>query len=212
MQESSHRRQGLLSHLDWAPDLRHLAVRMRRKRRKFRVSRAGNGGVVRPWVAPFVLAMFVLRALVPAGFMLAPVNGGLAIVLCDADATASLDRPAAHDRSAGGMSDGMPGHTMSAADMEDMPGPLSTADRAGHDMSLADMGGHDMPGHQGGHTHPDPTCPYAQSSGATPIPFVAAVTPAIESAPPVFRESTAQTHLHFGPTRQQSPRGPPHLA
>ena len=33
-----------------------------------------------------VLAMLALRALVPAGFMLAPEAGRLAIVLCDADA------------------------------------------------------------------------------------------------------------------------------
>jgi hypothetical protein len=141
--------------------------------------------------------MLVLRALIPAGFMLAPVDGGLAIVVCDADATESLYRRAGHDMSAGQSGHAMPG------------GPMSTADLSGHDMSMA---GHDMPGHPAGHTHPDPTCPYAQSSGATPIPFLAAVTPAIESAPLALPEPAAQTHAHFGPTRQQSPRGPPHLA
>ena len=38
---------------------------------------------VRRWAAPFVLVMLCLRALVPAGFMLAPLNGRLAVVLCD---------------------------------------------------------------------------------------------------------------------------------
>jgi hypothetical protein len=142
--------------------------------------------------------MLLLRALVPAGFMLAPVDGGLAVVLCDADATASLYRGAGHAMSAGGAGHGMSGHAMSAADMEG--------------MSAADMADHDMPGHRGGHTHPDPTCPYAQSSGGTPIPFFAAVTPAIELAPPVLPEPAAQIHSHFGPTRQQSPRGPPRLS
>jgi hypothetical protein len=165
---------------------------MRRKRRQLRVIRAENGAV-RRWMAPFVLAMLMLRALVPAGFMLAPIDGGLAVVLCDADATSSLYRRA--------------GHVMSAPDTD-----MSAHDMAGHAMSMGDMSGHDMPGHSGGHTHPDPTCPYAQSSGATPIPFFAAVTPAIESASPVLPEPAAQTHAHFGPTRQQSPRGPPHLA
>jgi len=50
-----------------------------------RQSRSGNGGV-RDWAAPFVLAMLCLRALVPAGFMLAPVEGRLDVVLCDSDA------------------------------------------------------------------------------------------------------------------------------
>jgi hypothetical protein len=145
------------------------------------------------WTAPFVLAMLMLRAMVPAGFMLAPADGGLAVVLCDADATASLYRGA--------------GHAMSGAGMD-----MSAADMAGHAMSMGDMSGHDMPGHSAGHTLPDPTCPYAQSSGATPIPFFAAVTPALESASPVLPGPAAQTHAHFGPTRQQSPRGPPHLA
>jgi len=186
-----------------------------------------------------VLAVLLLRALIPAGFMLASVNGGLAVVLCDADATASLYHRASHAMSTGvatgesmsasgmagqsshaipeGGTTGQPAHVMSAADMDAMSGPMSAADmaghdRAGHDMTMAGLDGHEMPGHPGGHTHPDPTCPYAQSSGATPIPFFAAVTPAIETAVPVFAEPAAQTHAHFGPTRQQSPRGPPHLA
>src|SRR5438270_2639265 len=40
----------------------------------------------RHWAAPFVLAMLCLRAFIPAGFMLAPVDGRLAVVLCDTDA------------------------------------------------------------------------------------------------------------------------------
>jgi hypothetical protein len=57
-------------------------------RQRFR--RSGNGGV-RNWAAPFVLAILCLRALVPAGFMLAPVDGRLHVVLCDADAPGSLN-------------------------------------------------------------------------------------------------------------------------
>src|SRR5882762_11244482 len=38
------------------------------------------------WVAPLVLALLCLRAFVPAGYMLAPVDGRLAVVVCDADA------------------------------------------------------------------------------------------------------------------------------
>lgn len=148
--------------------------------------------------------MLVLRSLVPAGFMLAPVNGGLAVVLCDADATAAMYGHAGHDMS--GAAHGTPGHDMSAAGT---PGhDMSAAGMAGHDMS--DMSGHDPTGR--GHTHPDPTCPYAQSSGASPLPFLAPITAAIAPSTPVLPDFTAQTHAHFGPTRQQSPRGPPRLA
>ena len=35
------------------------------------------------WAAAFVLAMLAARALVPAGFMLAPVDGSLSFVLCE---------------------------------------------------------------------------------------------------------------------------------
>src|SRR5262249_52754096 len=49
-----------------------------------RAKRLGKGPS--HWAAPWVLAMLCLRALVPAGFMLAPVDGRLAFVLCEADA------------------------------------------------------------------------------------------------------------------------------
>ena len=82
----------------------------------------------------------------------------LAVVLCDAD-SAYLHPPAGHEH-------------------------------AGHDMAGGDMAGHDMSGHDhaGGHqhTHPDSTCPYAQSAGATPIPFFAALTPAMVPSASVF--------------------------
>jgi hypothetical protein len=126
-----------------------------------RINRLRHGGAGH-WAAPFVLAMLCLRAFIPAGFMLAPVDGQLAVVLCDTDA-------------AGG--------------------------HLGHD-------------HAAGHHHAqmDSTCPYAQSSGPAPLPVLpvlAAVQIATATAPPV---QVAQTHSRFGPTRQQSPRGPPRLA
>ena len=40
-------------------------------------------GGIGHWAAPLVLVMLCLRALVPAGFMLASVNGRPAVVLCD---------------------------------------------------------------------------------------------------------------------------------
>ena len=49
------------------------------------------------WAAPWVLAMLCLRALVPAGFMLAPIDGHLAVVLCDIDAARAAHHHAGHD-------------------------------------------------------------------------------------------------------------------
>jgi len=56
-------------------------------------------GDPRRWAAPFVLAMLCLRALVPAGFMLAAVDGRLDIVLCDTDARGAAHQHAGHDHS-----------------------------------------------------------------------------------------------------------------
>ncbi len=39
------------------------------------------------WASLLVLGLVFLRGLVPAGFMLAPVDGHLAFVLCDGDAS-----------------------------------------------------------------------------------------------------------------------------
>jgi hypothetical protein len=118
---------------------------------------------VRHWAAPFVLAMLCLRAFIPAGFMLAPLDGHLAVVLCDTDARG-------------------PGHHTH----------------------------HSNPAHP--HTHPDPTCPYAQSSGPAPLPALPGVA-AVELGIVTVRDVEApQTHANFGPTRQQTPRGPPQLA
>ena len=57
---------------------------MRRRTKRLQYSGA------RHWAAPFVLAMLCLRALVPAGFMLAPIDGRLDVVLCDTGAPAAL--------------------------------------------------------------------------------------------------------------------------
>jgi hypothetical protein len=108
--------------------------------------------------------MLCLRALVPVGFMLVPVDGRAVIVLCDSDAQA--------------------------------PAPHHSHDQAGHTQ----------------HTHADPTCPYAQSAGPAPLPAlpVLAAGPAIHFFVPP--ERLEQLHAHFGPFRQQYPRGPPHFA
>jgi len=128
-----------------------------------RVSNRLRHGGERHWTAPFVLAMLCLRALVPVGFMLVPVDGRAVIVLCDSDAPSSAHRHGPH--------------------------------HAGHAH----------------HTNSDPSCPYAQSAGPAPIPVwpVLAAAPTIHAF--VLPVQLEQTHGHFGPARQQYPRGPPHL-
>lgn len=123
-------------------------------------SRNGSHGA-----APWVLAMLCLRALVPAGFMLAPVEGQLAVVLCDADAA-----------------------------------------RAAHHHA-----GQDHPGHHH-HLQLDPTCPYAQSAGPAPLPALPAMDPQPVVSTPIPVVHLGQVYAPCGPPRQQSPRGPPHLA
>jgi hypothetical protein len=49
------------------------------------------------WAAPWVLAMLCLRALIPAGFMLVPVEGQVAIVLCETNAARLASQPVGHD-------------------------------------------------------------------------------------------------------------------
>ena len=77
--------------------------------------------------------------------------------------------------------------------------------------AIHDRGHHDHAGHRR-HSHTDPTCPYAQSAGPAPLSSFAQVT----AAPmlPVFvpPDRISQSHAHFGPTRQHSPRAPPRLA
>lgn len=120
------------------------------------------------WTTLLVLGLLFLRALVPAGFMLAPMDGSLAFVLgCDIEMSAGE-----HQRH-------HPGH-----------------DHAAHQ--------HD------GHT--DPTCPYAQSAGPAPLPTLPVLAGAATVDQLVAPSAITQTLLRFGPTRQQTPRGPPSLA
>src|SRR4029077_107778 len=119
----------------------------------------------RHWAAPWVLAMLGLRALIPAGFMLAPLEGHFAVVLCDA---------AAHG--------------------------------AAHHSSS-----HEHPGHHS-HTQIDPTCPYAQSAAPAPLPVLPGLGPQLIVPARAVPVQVAQTHAQSGPSRHQTPRGPPHLA
>lgn len=51
------------------------------------------------WVARLVLAMLCLRALVPAGFMLMPIDGRLGVVLCDSYAAGAMHHHGGHHHS-----------------------------------------------------------------------------------------------------------------
>ena len=129
------------------------------------------GHVNKPgWATLLLFGLVLLRALVPAGFMLAPVEGRFAFVLCDGNMSAGGHQHHHHH----------------------------------HD--------HDDAVHHNG-VHEDPSCPYAQSSGPAPLPTLPML--AVGGAPAsqlVAPASVTQTLLRFGPTRQQTPRGPPSLA
>lgn len=135
------------------------------------------------WAALLILGLVFLRGLVPAGFMLAPVDGALAFVLCDLDlpvtAVPSGAMPAGHDH----MHMHMHMHRHMAAD------PAT---------------------HQHG-THGDSTCPYAQSAGPAPLPTLPVLAGGAIFEQPKLPAAATQTLLGFGPIRQPSSRGPPHL-
>jgi hypothetical protein len=128
-----------------------------------------------------VLGLLFLRALIPAGFMLAPVDGHLAFVLC------SLDLPV---------------DAMSA-------GAMPASHHAMHAMH-AMHAGRDHAGQQHG-AHGDPTCPYAQSSGPAPLPTLPLLLSGTTFEHPRLPAAITQTLLSFGPIRQPSSRGPPLL-
>ena len=130
----------------------------------------------RGWVPLLVLGLVLLRGLVPAGFMLAPVDGHLAFVLCDADAS--------------------------------MPAMATGAMPAGHHHMHMAM---EHAGHGHG-AHGDPTCPYAQSAGPAPLPTLPVLAGGTTFGRPQLPAAITQTLLGFGPIRQPSSRGPPHLA
>jgi hypothetical protein len=182
--------------------IRHRARMMRRG-----VSRLRDGGVVH-WAAPLVLAMLCLRALVPAGFMLVPAHGGLEVVLCDQDASRlSQGHSTGGDHQhPGGSAPGSGHHRHS--DSSDYSASLHHQHSDPAAVSGAAHGQHaDGSAHH--HLHPDPTCPYAQSSGPAPLPAlpqIAAAPSGVLTGAPVAH---SQTHGHFGPDRQQSPRAPP---
>jgi hypothetical protein len=117
------------------------------------------------WTTLLVLGMLLLRALVPAGFMLAPVDGSLAVVLCNPQVPAGGHQHAGHDHAA----------------------------------------------HQHG-VLADPTCPYAQSTGPGPLPTLPVLAGGAVFDLLVPPAAVTQTFLRFGPTRQQTSRGPPYLA
>jgi hypothetical protein len=128
------------------------------------------------WGCLLVLGLLFLRGLIPAGFMLAPVDGNLALVLC------SLDLPVA----------AVPAGAMPASH---------------HHMHEAQ----DHGAHRHG-AHGDPTCPYAQSGGPAPLPTLPVLAGGATFERPILPAAVTQTHLSFGPIRQPSSRGPPHLA
>jgi len=104
--------------------------------------------------------MLCLRALVPAGFMLVPIDGRISYVLCDAQSAAALHHHGDH---------------------------------------------HQHPGH----SHNDPTCPYAQSGGPAPLPALPVLPQELLAGNSLAPPRSSQVYSPFGPTRQQPARAPP---
>lgn len=82
------------------------------------------------------------------------------------------------------------------------------------DVVLCDIDGanaarhvHEHTGHH--HSQTDPTCPYAQSAGPAPLPALPVLPVALLRSDRVPPALDAQTFSRFGPTRQQTSRGPP---
>lgn len=151
------------------------------------------------WARLLVLGLLFLRALVPAGFMLAQVDSGFALVLCD-----------------GAMPAGEPQHQQQHQHQHHHHGNDSGAaheSAAAHDVAAVRNGaaGHDGAAPHGG-MHGDPTCPYAQNAGPAPLPALPVVAATARSRPFSPPTAVTQTFSHFGPTREQTPRGPPSLA
>jgi len=49
------------------------------------------------WWTVVLLPALLLRSLIPAGFMLAPLDGRLSVILCDTDAAGPAHKHAGHD-------------------------------------------------------------------------------------------------------------------
>jgi hypothetical protein len=141
------------------------------------------------WVA-IVLPGFLLRSLIPIGFM--PAFGpGLSarLMLCEGYAPVpSMFVSTAMDMSS------------------DMPMPM--------DMPMAGPAQHDPAGdsHSGGNhtpTHQDHSaCPYGASPALAAPPLLAVVPPVIQPSPQALRQTPQVAHYQIA-ARAQSPRGPP---
>lgn len=116
----------------------------------------------RRWLAGLILPVLLLRALVPAGFMLASVDGDLSVVLCDG----------------GALHAGHPGH-------------------------------HHHYQHSGTPHASDPTCPFAQSAGAAPLPSFPPLADRLLATGAALAGEHEQTLAPPGPHRQHPARAPP---
>lgn len=148
-------------------------------------------------VAIFVLAAFALRALIPAGFMLAE-GLPLTVVICPDGFPAQLLSPRGPP---------MPG----MAGMPDMPAmSMPDAPQGASGGRLASLGGHVAPDKgrpAGGHSQSE-HCLFSSGSSHGPAPLLTAPP----SVVPVLREATAAPRQLPGSVRLvyvPQPRAPP---
>jgi hypothetical protein len=74
--------------------------------------------------------------------------------------------------------------------------------------AMPQIGAHDHAEHHH-HSHADSTCPYAQSAGPAPLPALPPVAAAPRAPDLRAHGQVRRINVLFGPSRQQSPRGPP---
>jgi hypothetical protein len=161
------------------------------------------------WTMRFVLGWLFLRSLIPAGFMVAPADRALGIVLCNAEMSMSGPQN-------GGDQDQDQDQDLGQNQNQNQNGNASANGNQQHrhqdqqQYYERDQLVHDPAHHDG--VHSGPACPYAQSAGPAPLPTLPVVAGSTGCDRLIAPAEVTQTRLSFGPPRQQSSRGPPPLA
>ncbi|MBV8783476.1 MAG: hypothetical protein JOZ67_04740 [Gammaproteobacteria bacterium] len=92
-----------------------------------------------------------------------------------------------------------------------LPASVMLAPVAGHAALVLCDGAAPAHLHHHGHGPQGGTCPFAQSAGPAPLPALPHLTPAPVADATTGQARAPQTHPQPGPSRQQTPRGPPAL-
>lgn len=147
----------------------------------------GRTRALRRGFMALALLALALKAVIPVGYMLAPVNGHATLVMCPA----GIHQPMSH-----GMS----------TDMASMAGMDMSA--AAPHMGMADHGaGEAHAAHAAAHAAAD--CPFALASGAALVAAIEAPAARYFEWIPHARPVAPATVPRAPPLRHEAPRGPP---